>query len=55
MTIVKLKLDKNRKLTLERRGNGRELKLGKKKGKYTEETAMDTTSPGPSQKAEGKE
>jgi len=55
VTIVKLKLDKNRKLTLERRGNGREAKLGRKKGKYTEETAMDTTSPGPSQKAEGKE
>ncbi len=38
-------MDKNRKNTLDRRAKGRLAKLGEKKGKYTEETAMDTTSP----------
>lgn len=37
--IVKLKLDKDRKAILERRGKGRLAALGKDKGKYTEETA----------------
>ncbi|XP_055385885.1 60S ribosomal protein L26 [Condylostylus longicornis] len=37
--IVKLKLDKDRKKILDRRGKGRLAALGKDKGKYTEETA----------------
>uniref|UniRef100_A0A1L8EF68 Putative 60s ribosomal protein l26 n=1 Tax=Haematobia irritans TaxID=7368 RepID=A0A1L8EF68_HAEIR len=37
--IVKLKLDKDRKAILDRRGKGRLAALGKDKGKYTEETA----------------
>jgi hypothetical protein len=43
VTIVKLKMDKNRKLTIDRKAKGRQIREGKGKGKYTEETAMDTT------------
>ena len=39
MTIVKLKMDKDRKNILDRRAKGRAEALGKDKGKYTEETA----------------
>merc|ERR1712003_175639 len=39
LVIVKLKMDKDRKNILERRGKGRALALGKDKCKYTEETA----------------
>merc|ERR1712021_139891 len=37
--IVKLKMDKDRKLVLDRRAKGRAEATGKDKGKYTEETA----------------
>ncbi|KAL1114988.1 hypothetical protein AAG570_007811 [Ranatra chinensis] len=42
--IVKLKIDKDRKAILDRRGKGRAMALGKDKGKYSEDTttAMDT-------------
>lgn len=40
--IVKLKMDKDRKNILERRGKGRLAALGKDKGKYTEETTTAT-------------
>jgi len=45
VTIVKLKMDKDRKNILDRRAKGRAEALGKDKGKYTEEsaaTAMET-------------
>ncbi|OXA51826.1 60S ribosomal protein L26 [Folsomia candida] len=44
VTIVKLKMDKNRKEIMDRRAKGRTAKLAAGKGKYTEETAMDTSS-----------
>ncbi|XP_011496735.1 PREDICTED: 60S ribosomal protein L26 isoform X1 [Ceratosolen solmsi marchali] len=37
--IVKLKMDKDRKKIIDRRGKGRLAALGKDKGKYTEESA----------------
>jgi large subunit ribosomal protein L26e len=42
--IVKLKIDKDRKHILERRGAGRARALGKEKGKYTEESAAAATT-----------
>ncbi|CAL8077488.1 unnamed protein product [Orchesella dallaii] len=45
VVIVKLKMDKNRKEILDRRAKGRLAKQAATKGKYTEETAMDTSSP----------
>ena len=45
VTIVKLKMDKDRKAILDRRAKGRAEALGKDKGKYTEESsasAMET-------------
>jgi len=44
VVIVKLKMDKNRKEIIDRRAKGRLAKLAATKGKYTEETAMDTSS-----------
>jgi large subunit ribosomal protein L26e len=41
VTIVKLKLDKDRKRILDRKAKGRAAALGKEKGKYTAEQ-MDT-------------
>merc|ERR1712219_16294 len=43
VTIVKLKMDKDRKAIIDRRAKGRAEAKGKDKGKYTEETttAMD--------------
>ncbi|KAI4488469.1 hypothetical protein M0802_011575 [Mischocyttarus mexicanus] len=43
--IVKLKMDKDRKKIIDRRGKGRLAALGKDKGKYTEDTtaAMETS------------
>lgn len=38
-------MDKNRKEILDRRAKGRLAKQAATKGKYTEETAMDTSSP----------
>merc|ERR1712083_725631 len=40
--IVKLKMDKDRKLIVDRRAKGRAEATGKDKGKYTEETAAAT-------------
>ncbi|ODM97007.1 60S ribosomal protein L26 [Orchesella cincta] len=45
VVIVKLKMDKNRKAILDRRAQGRLAKQSATKGKYSEETAMDTSSP----------
>ena len=45
-------MDKNRKKTIDRKAAGRAIREGKSKGKYTEETAMDT-SPGKSPAAAG--
>merc|ERR1712107_922600 len=39
VSIVKLKMDKDRKLIIDRRAKGRVEATGKDKGKYTEETA----------------
>merc|ERR1712141_817892 len=39
VSIVKLKMDKDRKLIIDRRAKGRAAATGKDKGKYTEETA----------------
>merc|ERR1712150_441056 len=39
VAIVKLKMDKDRKLIVDRRAKGRAEATGKDKGKYTEETA----------------
>merc|ERR1712036_103602 len=39
VSIVKLKMDKDRKLIIDRRAKGRAEATGKDKGKYTEETA----------------
>merc|ERR1739848_340520 len=39
VSIVKLKMDKDRKLIIDRRAKGRAAATGKEKGKYTEETA----------------
>merc|ERR1739844_679405 len=39
VSIVKLKMDKDRKLIVDRRAKGRAEATGKDKGKYTEETA----------------
>ena len=39
MSIVKLKMDKDRKLIIDRRAKGRAAATGKDKGKYTEESA----------------
>merc|ERR1712021_33016 len=39
LAIVKLKMDKDRKLIVDRRAKGRAEATGKDKGKYTEETA----------------
>merc|ERR1711972_1031098 len=39
VTIVNLKMDKDRKAIIDRRAKGRAEALGKDKGKYTEETA----------------
>ncbi len=47
VVIVKLKMDKNRKEIMDRRAKGRLAKLAAGKGKYTEETAMDTSSAAP--------
>ncbi|XP_037089272.1 60S ribosomal protein L26-like [Pollicipes pollicipes] len=43
VVVVKLKMNKDRKKILERRAAGRLAALGKDKGKYTEETAMETS------------
>jgi hypothetical protein len=40
-------MDKNRKEIMDRRAKGRLAKLAAGKGKYTEETAMDTSSAAP--------
>ena len=42
VSIVKLKMDKDRKLIIDRRAKGRAAATGKDKGKYTEETAAAT-------------
>ena len=42
VAIVKLKMDKDRKLIIDRRAKGRAAATGKDKGKYTEETAAAT-------------
>ncbi len=42
LVIVKLKMDKDRKDIIDRRAKGRALATGKDKGKYTEESAMET-------------
>merc|ERR1712170_152668 len=42
VSIVKLKMDKDRKLIIDRRAKGRAEATGKDKGKYTEETAATT-------------
>lgn len=42
VSIVKLKMDKDRKAILDRKAKGRENVLGKGKGKYTESTAMES-------------
>lgn len=42
MVIVKLKMDRDRKKIIDRRGKGRLAALGKDKGKYTEESAAAT-------------
>ena len=39
VSIVKLKMDKDRKLIIDRRAKGRAAATGKDKGKYTEESA----------------
>jgi len=39
VTIVKLKMDKDRKNIIDRRAKGRAEATGKDKGKYTEESA----------------
>jgi len=44
VTIVKLKMDKDRKNILDRRAKGRAMALGKDKGKYTEESAAMETA-----------
>jgi len=44
VVIVKLKMDKNRKAIVDRKAKGRLEKQSKGKGKYTEETAMDTAA-----------
>merc|ERR1712200_356705 len=44
VTIVKLKMDKDRKAILDRRAKGRAAALGKDKGKYTEESAAMETA-----------
>merc|ERR1711860_38286 len=44
VSIVKLKMDKDRKKILDRRAKGRAEATGKDKGKYTEETAATTTA-----------
>merc|ERR1712066_294036 len=41
VSIVKLKMDKDRKLIIDRRAKGRADATGKDKGKYTEETTSD--------------
>ena len=41
VSIVKLKMDKDRKLIIDRRAKGRAEATGKDKGKYTEETTSD--------------
>merc|ERR1711993_140463 len=41
VSIVKLKMDKDRKKILDRRAKGRAEATGKDKGKYTEETTSD--------------
>merc|ERR1711935_569169 len=43
--IVKLKMDKDRKKILVRRGNGRAEATGKDKGKFTEETVAAAAAP----------
>jgi len=43
VVVVKLKMNKDRKKILERRASGRLAALGKDKGKYTEETAMESS------------
>merc|ERR1711962_1483728 len=42
VSIVKLKMDKDRKLIIDRRARGRAEATGKDEGKYTEETAAAT-------------
>merc|ERR1711981_680261 len=44
VSIVKLKMDKDRKKILDRKAKGREEATGKVKGKYTEESAATTTA-----------
>merc|ERR1712117_227105 len=44
VSIVKLKMDKDRKLIIDRRAKGRTEATGKDKGKYTEESAAMETS-----------
>merc|ERR1711994_265390 len=44
VSIVKLKMDKDRKKILDRRAKGRAAATGKDKGKYTEESAATTTA-----------
>merc|ERR1712020_580540 len=44
VSIVKLKMDKDRKKILDRKAKGREEATGKVKGKYTEESASTTTA-----------
>ncbi|TRY77059.1 hypothetical protein TCAL_10221 [Tigriopus californicus] len=44
VTIVKLKMDKDRKAIIDRRAKGRAEATGKEKGKYTEESATMETS-----------
>merc|ERR1711922_45815 len=44
VTIVKLKMDKDRKAIIDRRAKGRAAALGKDKGKYTEESAAMETA-----------
>ena len=44
VSIVKLKMDKDRKKIIDRRAKGRAEATGKDKGKYTEESAAMETS-----------